>query len=61
MEHEPGIFENPDPDAEMASLERARADRAAGRGYPHSIVKQWLKTWSQPDYKPFDEWLKSSG
>lgn len=61
MEHEPGIFDRPDAEEEAASLARARADRAAGRGYPHSIVKEWLKTWGSDDFKPFQEWLRSLG
>ncbi|WP_375381909.1 hypothetical protein [uncultured Sphingomonas sp.] len=44
-----------------AEAAEAEADIAAGRVYPHSLVSAWLETWGSPDYKPFDEWLKSSG
>ena len=59
MEHEPGLFERRDPDAEAASLARARADIAAGRTIPHEQVAAWLKTWGTPDFKPMPrEWLE---
>ena len=59
MEHEPGLFERRDPDAEAASLARARADIAAGRTIPHEQVTAWLKTWGTPDFKPMPrEWLE---
>lgn len=58
VKHEPGIFEEPDPEAEAASIARARADIAAGRVYPHAVVGEWLKTWGKPECKPFQEWLK---
>ncbi|WP_315764809.1 antitoxin [Sphingomonas sp. Y38-1Y] len=61
MEHEPGIFETRDEEADAEADARAMADYRAGRSYPHSVVKQWLRTWGDPDFKPFDEWLKSSG
>lgn len=57
MKHEPAIFEEPDPEAEAASIARAREDIAAGRYYDHAIVSEWLRTWTSPDYKPFHEWL----
>ena len=37
------------------------ADLASGKGYPHSIVRRWLRTFGKPDFKPFEEWLKSAG
>lgn len=59
MEHEPGIFEQRDLEAEEASLARARADIAAGRVYPHEEVAAWLRTWGTPDFKPFPHrWRK---
>ncbi len=57
MKHEPGIFDEPDPAAEAASLARARADVAAGRVHDHAVVGEWLLTWGEPDFKPFREWL----
>ena len=51
----PGIRDIDDPDTE--DYERAMADLAAGRVYPHALVSRWLKTWGQPDRKPFKEWL----
>ncbi len=57
MKHDPGIFEEPDPVAEAAAIERARADVTAGRYHDHAVVKQWLQTWTSADYKPFHEWL----
>ena len=59
MKHEPGLFEQPDPEAEAASIARARADIAAGRVVPHAKVAEWLKTIGTPDYKPMPrEWLR---
>ena len=55
----PGL---PCTDEEIAAADaEAEADIAAGRVYPHETVGVWLRTWGSPDYKPFDEWLKSSG
>jgi len=56
MKHEPGIFEC-DPEAEAASLARARADVAAGRVHDQATVGEWLLTWGKPGFKPFREWL----
>ncbi|MDR6147743.1 putative transcriptional regulator [Sphingomonas sp. SORGH_AS870] len=61
MEHEPSIFEQRDEAAEALSLERARADYAAGRYHDHATVSAWLRTWGTPNRKSFREWLKSSG
>ena len=59
MNVERGIFEEPDPEAEAASVARARADVAAGRVVPHEQVAAWLKTWGTPDEKPMPrEWLE---
>ena len=44
-----------------AEAAESEADIAAGRVYPHRLVSAWLETWGSPGYKPFDEWLKSSG
>lgn len=57
MEHEPGLFERRDPQAEAASLARARADIAAGRGVDHAVVRQWLLTWGKPGRVSFEDWL----
>lgn len=57
MKHEPGIFENPDAQAEAASIARAREDVAAGRVHSHAIVKEWLMTWGKPGRLPFRHWL----
>ena len=57
VKHEPAIFEEPDPAVEATAIAQARADVAAGRVYPHALVSEWLRTWSQPDSKPFQEWL----
>ena len=46
---------------EEAELARAEEDIVQGRVYPHSVVSAWLETWGSADYKPFKEWLKSSG
>lgn len=61
MEHEPGIFDERNLEAEDASIARARADIAAGRVHDHATVSAWLMTWGKPGRKPFREWLKSSG
>lgn len=59
MKHEPAIFEQPDPEAEAASVERARADIAAGRVIANADVIKWLKTWGTPDEKPAPrEWFQ---
>lgn len=58
MKHEAGIFEQPDPEAEAASIARAREEHAAGRYVDHATVSEWLKTWGRPDQKPFREWIK---
>jgi predicted transcriptional regulator len=57
MEHEPGIFEQRDLEAEAASIARARADIAAGRVHSHAVVKEWLLTWGTSERRPFREWL----
>ncbi|MFM9978125.1 MAG: hypothetical protein ACKVOP_08800 [Sphingomonadaceae bacterium] len=45
MQHKPNIFEQIDPKAEMASLERGIADAGAGRVISHEAVKKWLLSW----------------
>ena len=57
MKHEPGIFEQPDPDAIAAADARAEADIRAGRVHSHAIVGEWLMTWGKPGRLPFREWL----
>lgn len=51
----PGIRHVDDDDDEDDA--RAMADFAAGRCHDHAVVGRWLKTWGQPDQKPFREWL----
>lgn len=48
----PSIFDEIDPEAEEAALQRAEADVAAGRVIPHEDVAKWLKTWGTPDEGP---------
>lgn len=57
MEHEAGLFEQRDPAEEAAIIARARADAAAGRVFPHALVRQWLATWGDDNWQPFEEWL----
>lgn len=59
MNIERGIFEEIDPEAEAASIARARADIAAGRVISHKNMVAWLKTWGTEDRKPLPrEWLR---
>ena len=59
MKHEPGIFDQINPEADAASIARARAQIAAGRGVPHEEVGKWLRTVGTPDWKPMPrEWLE---
>ena len=39
------------------ALERARASYAAGGGVEHDVVSLWLRTWGQPNRRPFRDWL----
>ena len=58
MKVEPDIFAQRDPDAEAASIARAREDIAAGRFVEHAKVAAWLKTWGTPEERPIPpEWL----
>ena len=53
----PGIKSVDDPfddEDDIGDLDTAIAE---GRAFPHAVVRQWLKTWGQPDCKPFEEWL----
>ena len=45
MKQEPGIFENPDPQAEAAADARAIADIEAGRVISHKAMREWLLGW----------------
>jgi predicted transcriptional regulator len=56
VKYEPGIFEDPDPEAEAAADARAEADIAAGRVYPQDEVVAWLRTWGKPGRLPFHKW-----
>ena len=47
------------PEEESAADARALADIAAGRTFGNDEVVAWLKTWGQPDRKPFPrQWPK---
>ena len=53
----PGIrsVDNVDPEIDA----RAEADIAAGRGVPHALVCEWLRTVGTPDHKPMPrEWFE---
>jgi predicted transcriptional regulator len=52
MNVERSIFEEVDEEAEAASIARARAQIAAGKGIPHEEVVKWLKTWGTPEEGP---------
>jgi predicted transcriptional regulator len=60
MEHEPGIFERHDQQAEYAADLRAWADFGAGRYYEHAVVARWLQTWGTPERVSFREWLAAN-
>jgi predicted transcriptional regulator len=52
-------FADETPEEAAASLARAEADIAAGRGVPHEEVSKWLKTWGTPEAGPPPaEWFK---
>ncbi|WP_246347096.1 hypothetical protein [Sphingomonas jinjuensis] len=55
----PGIPSIDDEEDFNRSIARARADVAAGRVYPHAIVGEWLSTWGDDDFLPFEDWLAS--
>ncbi len=59
MSAERPIFEDIDPAAEEAAIERAMEDYRAGRVISNDTVVAWLKTWGTPDFKPLPrEWLE---
>lgn len=59
MKYEPGISEQPDPEAVAAMDAAAEADLREGRVMPHEQVRAWLETWGKPDEKPMPpEWLR---
>ena len=59
MSAERPIFEDIDPAAEEAAIERAMEDYRAGRVIANDKVVAWLKTWGTPDFKPLPrEWLE---
>jgi predicted transcriptional regulator len=59
MNIERPIFEEEDEEAIAASIARARAQIAAGKGVPHEEVVKWLKTWGTPEAGPPPaEWFK---
>lgn len=57
MKHEPGIIDRRDQTPLAKAIAQVRLEYPAGRGVEHFVVSEWLKTWSQPDYKPFETWL----
>ena len=58
MKAERAIFEQADPDAEVAADERAEADIRAGRIVDQREVSTWLAKWGTPDEEPAPpEWL----
>ena len=48
------VDEDDDADEDFDDIEAAIAD---GRAFPHEVVAAWLKTWGQPEQKPFKDWL----
>ena len=52
MKQEPGIFENPDPQAEAAADARAIADIEAGRVISNEAVMKWLASWGTGNRLP---------
>lgn len=59
MKVEHGLFLQRDPEAEAASIARARADVAAGRVVDHATMTEWLKTWGTENERPMpSEWFK---
>ncbi|WP_294336351.1 antitoxin [uncultured Sphingomonas sp.] len=57
MKHDPIPFELTPED--IAAIERAREDVAAGRVIPHEEVAKWLATWGTPNETPMPtEWLR---
>jgi predicted transcriptional regulator len=59
MSEERPIFEDIDPAAEDAAIERAMEDYRAGRVVPHAEVAKWLREWSKnPDLRVPREWLR---
>lgn len=59
MKIEPGLFDQPDPEAEARSIARARDDVENGRTIPHEQVVAWLRTWGTPEEHPAPrEWFE---
>ncbi len=59
MAHRHGISDQDDNAAEAVSIARARADVAAGRVYPHTVVAEWMESWDKPGRTTFKQWLAS--
>ena len=57
MKHDVDLHAPRDGEPLEAAFARARASYAAGTGVEHRVVSLWLKTWGDPDYRPFKEWL----
>ena len=57
MKHEPRIAEQRDPTPVAEAIAQARLDYQSDRGVLHAVVSMWLRTWGQPNYKPFERWL----
>ena len=59
MSAERPIFEDIDPAAEQAAIERAMEDYRAGLVVPHSEVAKFLRKWAKnPDLRMPREWLR---
>ena len=39
--------------AQVAELERRKADKTAGNVVPHAEIVRWLETWGTPSYRPW--------
>lgn len=39
--------------AQVAELERRKADTTAGNVVPHAEIVRWLETWGTPSYRPW--------
>jgi hypothetical protein len=51
----PGLPSTPEEIA--ASDAAAEEDIAAGRVVPHSVVREWLDSWRNSEYRSFEEWF----
>lgn len=49
---EPSIFDEPDDEADEASMQRGEADADAGRVVSHEAVSRWLASWGTSNPLP---------